>query len=185
MDMDEEMAHMAHMGHMARTSQTPSSSRSVSPASSGYPDSERFLSASTPDPALVQAYTDLMASLLPSAMTLAPACTPVGFGVLDMDQTAPIPRSHGDGVDHDHHDDHDDHDDHGSGLAESGRALTKAEKQNAKKKRRKERERAARLEEETSLAKERAHELARSTREEERKRMVTSGSGRFVSSAQR
>lgn len=65
------------------------------------------------------------------------------------------------------------------------RMLTKAEKQNAKKKRRKERERAARLEEETSLAKERAEELARGAREEERKRMVTSGSGRFVSSTQR
>jgi hypothetical protein len=106
----------------------------------------------------------------------------VGSGTLDTVRNIPIPASHHNDAhhvnhdDHDDHDDQDDHDDRDSGLPETGRALTKAEKQNAKKKRRKERDRAARLEEETSLAKERAEELARSAREEERKRMVTSES---------
>ncbi|GFZ45978.1 hypothetical protein JCM24511_03711 [Saitozyma sp. JCM 24511] len=159
MDMDEAM-----------DPTTPPRSSVSCPLSPVGPGPSRSGRAESPDPTLVQAYSDLMASLLPSAMTLPPADMTVGSGTIDTDQTAPISRSHHDDVDLDGYNDHDDH---GSGLAESGRALTKAEKQNAKKKRRKERERAARLEEETSLAKERAEELARSAREDERKRMVT------------
>ncbi|WVW82681.1 hypothetical protein I302_104692 [Kwoniella bestiolae CBS 10118] len=107
---------------MSWPSSSPASSMSCSDAS------ERPSSPTTPEPKDVQAYQQLMTSLFPPS-SLPPPPTQT---------TATLPENNGDDEDE---------------VVEDGvkRPMTKAEKQNAKKKRRKERERLAKMEEEAKV----------------------------------